>query len=213
MWPQLIEDIQLELKLLHQLLDQSAPLMQAVADDRAGEVERLAAAAMLQSFYNGVENVLDLLAERVDGDRPAGPERHEALLTGMATATDARPAVVSGELREGLRQYLEFRNSFRYSHYLRLDWSVAASLVGQCAATLERLEAELDRFLRDHAKRRLLGRPGPEGLPDYWFATPQPAAAGRRRLVGPCRPPRPPPRSAATPPRWPRSFGTYRASR
>jgi len=186
MWPQLIEDIQLELKLLHQLLDQSAPLMEAVAANRAGAVERLAAAAMLQSFYNGVENVFDLLAERVDGDRPAGPERHDVLLAAMGAATDARPAVVSGELREGLRQYLEFRNSFRYSHYFRLDWSVAASLVGQCGRTLERLEAELDRFLRGHAKRRLLGRPGPEGLPEYWFAAPQPTAAVRQRLLGPC---------------------------
>ena len=186
MCPELIEDLLLELKLLRGLLAQCAPLRDVVADATASETEKLAAASLLQSFYNGVERVFDLLAERLDGDRPAGADRHERLLTQMAAATDARPAVIGPELREGLSEYLEFRNAYRYGHYFRLDWPLMASLVDQSSATLDRLEAELDAFVREHVGKRFLGRDEPEGLPEYWFATPAepPAPAGRLRLVG-----------------------------
>ncbi len=187
MWSQLIEDIQLELKLLRRLLEQCGPMRQAVANETATETEKLAAASLLQSFYNGVENVFDLLAERIDGDRPTGPDRHETLLARMSGPAEARPAVISQELRDGLKQYLEFRNSYRYSHYFRLDWSLMAALVKQCGQTLDRLEAELDRFVREHGKRRFLGRPEPEGLPAYWFSPPDGTARRRAtKLTGPC---------------------------
>jgi len=187
MWSELIEDIQLELKLLRRLLEQCGPLRAAVANESATETEKLAAASLLQSFYNGVESVFDLLADRIDGARPAGPDRHETLLSQMSGPTETRPAVISQELRDGLKQYLEFRNSYRYSHYFRLDWALMAALVKQCAATLGRLEAELDRFVREHGKRRFLGRPEPEGLPAYWFSPPERAARRRAtKLTGPC---------------------------
>ncbi|MGB2824587.1 MAG: hypothetical protein WBF17_26670, partial [Phycisphaerae bacterium] len=187
MWQELIEDIQLEVKLLRRLLEQCGPLREAVANETATETEKLAAASLLQSFYNGVESVFDLLAERIDGDRPAGPDRHETLLAQVSGPRETRPAVISQELRDGLKQYLEFRNSYRYSHYFRLDWSLMAALVNQSEATLDRLEAELDLFIRGHGKRRLIGRPEPEGLPAYWFSSSSAARRERRRsLAGPC---------------------------
>jgi hypothetical protein len=183
MWPELIEDVQIELGLLHKLLDQTAATRRAAGGEAggaaagagaAGETEKLAAAALLQSFYNGVENVLDAVAGRVDGDRPSGADRHERLLAQLAEPRGQRPAVVSAELREGLGQYLEFRNSFRYGHWFRLDWPLMAALVGQLPQTLERLEAELDAFVRKQGKCRLLGRAEmqQDELPSYWFAPP-----------------------------------------
>ncbi|MCD6303522.1 MAG: hypothetical protein J7M21_01000, partial [Planctomycetes bacterium] len=158
MWPELIEDIQLELKLLHELLDQTAPLRRAAAGQAAvGLTEKLAAAGVLQCFYNGIENVLDMLAERADGRRPTGRERFALLLDQLSRPLADRPAVISGPLRDGLRQYLEFRNSYRYGHYFRLNWPLASALLARCGETLERFEAELDQFIRHHAGMRFLG--------------------------------------------------------
>ena len=181
MWSQLIEDILLELKLLRRLLEQTRVLRQTIAEGAPSETEKLAAASLLQSFYNGVENVFDALADRLDGGRPTGAKRHRTLLDKLAAKTDARPAVLSKDLRDGLRHYLEFRNSYRYSHYFRLDWTQMASLVSQCEATLDRLEADLDQFVREHAQQRFLGRPEPEGLPAYWFAPPEQARPPQRQ--------------------------------
>lgn len=187
MQSELVEDIQLELKLLRKLLAQSEAVREAVAEGAAAETEKLAAASLLQSFYNGVERIFDLLAERLDASRPTGEGRHEPLLDQMTEPTADRPAILSEELRAGLKQYLEFRNSYRYSHYFRLNWPLTAELVKQCGATFERLEAELDHFVREHGKMRLLGRPEPEGLPPYWFAPPTEGVPARwRALGGPC---------------------------
>lgn len=183
MQAELIEDIQLELKLLRKLLTQSAPVRQAAAEGAASETEKLAAASLLQSFYNGVENILDALAEGVDGQKPTGSDRHKQLLARMSQATPSRPAVVSAELRAGLGEYLEFRNAYRYGHHFRLDWPLMAALVAQAPATLARLEADLDHFVRQHGKQRFLGRPEPQGLPDYWFAPPSRAKADRWQTV------------------------------
>ena len=182
----LIEDIQLELKLLRRLLSQAAPVQKIIGAKTVGEVEKLAAASLLQSFYNGIENVFDALAERLDGDRPAGPHRHGVLLEQMAQRAEWRPAVITADLRGGLEQYLEFRNSYRYGHHFRLDWPLMARLVKECEPTLDRFEAELDRFMRDYAKRRLVRRPQPVGLPDYWFAPPKPRRTVDRPMVTAC---------------------------
>ena len=183
----LIEDILLELKLLRKLLEQSEPVRCAVVDGSAAQTEKLAAASVLQSFYNGVENILDALAERLDAHRPTGERRHEALLAQMAQPRGDRPAVISPELRGGLEQYLEFRNAYRYGHYFRLDWPLTAALIRQCGQTLERVEADLDHFVREHGKQRFLGRDEPQGLPAYWFAPPEASRPQRlRALGGPC---------------------------
>jgi len=172
-WPELIEDIQLELKLLRELLERTAEMRRTVADAKPDQTAKLAAATLLQSFYNGIEKVLDAMAERVDGDRPEGEDRHGRLLAQMAEPRGDRPAVISGPLRDGLAAYLEFRNSYRYGYYFRLDWPQAAGLIEQCEATLDRFERDLDTFFREHAGCRLIGRPQPEGLPEFWFAPPQ----------------------------------------
>ncbi len=187
-WPELIEEVQLELTLLRRLIDDTAGLRRTVGEGAGDEVAKLAAAAMLQSFYNGVENVLDAFARRVDDDRPTGQGRHQQLLRRMGEIFGDRPPVLSPELRDGLAEYLEFRNSFRYGHHFRLDWSLAAALVEQAPATLDRFEAELDRFVRDVAARRLIGRERQVEPPAYWFAPPPAETRGgrARKLLGPC---------------------------
>ena len=63
-WHDLIEDVRIELGLLHQLADESADLVASVKTHRDRATEHLAAAAVLQSFYNGAENILAAVAER-----------------------------------------------------------------------------------------------------------------------------------------------------
>lgn len=71
----------------------------ARSDDYLGSV-----ALDLQSFYQGVERSLDLIAKTVDGRVPSGEQWHHDLLAQMAEEIDGvRPAVVS----EGTRPFLD----------------------------------------------------------------------------------------------------------
>src|SRR5881394_2614772 len=73
-------------------------------------------AGVLQSFYNGVENILKRIAKVVDGGVPRSAEWHRDLLTSMSQPTKDRPALVDAPLLDVLRDYLGFRHIAR-THY------------------------------------------------------------------------------------------------
>ncbi len=69
---ELSQEIELELSLLSDLLDRydsviSPPLK------KPDEISMLAIAGILNSFYNGVENILKRIAVRIDCSLPDGP--------------------------------------------------------------------------------------------------------------------------------------------
>ena len=123
-WPELIEDVRIELGLLHQLIEESADLVRAVKAGKPSRTECLAAGAALQTFYNGVESIFRLLAERIDGswDEAAADTPRLALLEAMTRDTDQRKAVIDAPLAEQLRRYTDFREAFRYARLFRLKW-------------------------------------------------------------------------------------------
>lgn len=162
----LSESIRLELTLLRQLMDESADLLTAVRDEHPTPADRLAAATMLLSFYNGVEHMLRQVAEEVDDDLPTGTNARNMLLPQLAQANDKRPAVISSQCSHELHQYLKFRESFRYGHFFQLTWETLAPLAVNCPVTLTRLENELADF---QATIGAAEAPGPHAdLPAYW---------------------------------------------
>jgi len=110
-------------------------------------VEIDAIAALLHSFYTGVENLFKRISIALDGGFPKSPAWHIQLLDSMARPTENRGAVISSDLRTALRTYLDFRHVFRHAYTFELNWSKMAPLVVDCPATFRKLEQELTRFL------------------------------------------------------------------
>jgi len=117
---------------------------------RAGvptEEELLAAGAILQSFYNGVENVFRVVARHTG----SLPEResgwHVVLLGSMAQARPGRRAVISEGLKGELAEYLAFRHVFRSAYTHVLGWEKMAPLVKGLAGTFEAFRRELTQFM------------------------------------------------------------------
>lgn len=106
-----------------------------------------ALAAILHAFYNGIENLFKRIAVALDGGSPRTQAWHSTLLDSMKCAGATRPAVITEELGELLHEYLNFRHVFRHAYSFELRWARMKHLVHSSADTLERLEAELDRFL------------------------------------------------------------------
>jgi len=102
---------------------------------------------MLHSFYNGVENIFKRIALELEGEVPAGSSWHSELLDRMARSTGSLPPVISGELRDTLKKYLQFRHVFRSAYSFLLRWDKMAPLALDCETTLRKLEAELAAFL------------------------------------------------------------------
>jgi hypothetical protein len=114
-WDSLREQVTVEPEQLHRLLEMYRPLVERCANDAPNDIELSALAAMLHSFYNGIENIFKRVAEELDGGSPSGEFWHRKLLDSMKTPRTSRPAAVSGELTERLDDYLTFRHLFRHA--------------------------------------------------------------------------------------------------
>lgn len=146
------KQIAVERQQLNLLLAVHRPLFVRSASETPTEIEISALAAMLHSFYTGIENIFKRVVLELGDTLPAGESWHRELLDSMTDPGLARAAVISMPLRDRLREYLRFRHVFRQAYLFQLRWDKMSSLVLGCDETLRLLEAELDDFLQASEK-------------------------------------------------------------
>lgn len=79
--------------------------------------EVLIPAALLHHFYTAIETVLSRVVMALEGSVPGGADSHSHLLTVSALEiTGTRPALITAESRESLRELLGFRHLFRHGY-------------------------------------------------------------------------------------------------
>jgi hypothetical protein len=147
-WDKLCKQIDVERHQLHRLLETHRPVLEKCAVSPPSEIELSGLAALLGSFYNGVENILKRTAAELGDPLPSGEAWHKELLDEMAEATAHRKAVITAALRGRRKEYMEFRHFFRHAYVFTLRWDRMKGLVLGCEETLRQLEAQLDSFLR-----------------------------------------------------------------
>ena len=122
------------------------PLLAKCAVSSPDYIELSALAAMLHSFYNGIENIFKRTTLELGDRMPDGESWHKNLLDGMTEATGNRNAVLSPHLRSRTKEYMEFRHVFRHAYNFDLRWDRMKTLVLGCEETRQLLEGELDKF-------------------------------------------------------------------
>lgn len=147
MWDRLARQVQVEFEQLERLLATHRTLLERSEMDEPHGIELSALAAMLHSFYTGVENLFKRVAVEIDGHVPEGDLWHRALLDQMAAPTGQRPPVISAELRDALHQYLGFRHVFRQAYTFDLRWEKMRGLVLNCSSALRDVREALDALL------------------------------------------------------------------
>jgi hypothetical protein len=140
--------IAVEQEQINRLLEIHRPLLRQCQNVAPNGIELSALAALLHSFYTGVENIFKRVAFDLDRHLPSGQTWHRDLLEQMARGGEHRPAVISQALRGTLREYLQFRHVFRSAYSFDLDWEKMSGLVLNCEDVWRRLEAEMTTFLQ-----------------------------------------------------------------
>lgn len=106
-----------------------------------------AAALNIHGFYAGLERIFALIADRVDGSLPSGPNWHHDLLRQIAAEMPGiRPAALMSDLVPTLDRYRGFRHVVRNVYAYVLDPRLIAVLVEDLPETNERLHTELAVF-------------------------------------------------------------------
>jgi hypothetical protein len=101
-----------------------------------------------------IEKILKLIALDLDKKIPSSESWHRDLLSQMAAATDARPAVITTDLVTRLAEVLAFRHLFRGASIALMRWDKLSPLVANADGVHEATVRELSQF------QRFL-RPGP----------------------------------------------------
>ncbi|MFG6084187.1 hypothetical protein ACEUZ9_000436 [Paracoccus litorisediminis] len=70
----------------------------------------------VHNAYNGIEQILEDVAQGVDGDKPVGGSMHSALLDQMSQDTGLRPAIVSEDDYPAYDDLRRFRHLFRHAY-------------------------------------------------------------------------------------------------
>lgn len=129
-----------------------------LAKTGAGVPDRLtvyAAAAILHSFYTGIEKVLLHVAPALNGGAPQQRAWHRLLLEQMSRPLPGvRPAVLSEDAARALDGYLGFRHRFRNVYGFDLDWAKIRALLEHLDETWALVGKDLgafEGFVRDLA--------------------------------------------------------------
>lgn len=101
----------------------------------------------LHGLYSGLERIFELVAEVIDGVKPAGENWHQVLLKQMANEVPGlRPAVISGDSFQKLNEYRGFRHVVRNVYTFKFDPEKIHRLVDKAPEMLRQVNSELLAF-------------------------------------------------------------------
>lgn len=144
--------ISFEIAQIDQLLATYSDLLEAIQTQAPDIVQTTAAASLLHSFYNGIENIFKLVASKIDRVVLEGHAWHHQLIEQMAMHTNHRAAVISIETADLLMGYLSFRHFYRHSYSFFLEWARMEGLIQDLAKVWQIAKDEIQAFLEGHAK-------------------------------------------------------------
>ena len=103
--------------------------------------------SVMHSFYNGLENIFEIIAKNIDGNVPSGNKSHQELLHQMASENSRRMEILDEELYFKLREYATFRHFYRHAYSFQLDWEKMKNLVENINIVWNQVKIRLENIL------------------------------------------------------------------
>ena len=101
----------------------------------------------LQSFYTGIEHILEDIARTLENSLPSGSGWHVDLLTQMSGEIEGvRPAVISQETRNSLDEFLGFRHVVRNVYAFNLRAGRLNGLIEDLPGCFDAVQSDLVSF-------------------------------------------------------------------
>ena len=104
--------------------------------------------SVLHSFYNGLENIFEIIAKNIDGEIPTGNKSHQELLHQMASENSYRKEILSEELYFKLREYATFRHFYRHAYSFQLNWDKMEPLIDNLFDVWKNIKLSLKDFTK-----------------------------------------------------------------
>jgi hypothetical protein len=144
----LARKITLEVENIDRLFADSKPLFDLCKIRQPDFIEASAIALILHSFYNGVENILLLIA-KYENKVPSGTNWHTQLFDQAFLATEKRDALFTDDNKMSLKEYLTFRHFIRHAYAYSIDATRLQPLILNAEATWEITKRNIIAFIGD----------------------------------------------------------------
>jgi hypothetical protein len=141
--------IAFEISQIDEALRNSKTLLDLCKSQEPDFVEKSAAALLLHSFYNGIENILTLVFKNIDKELPNGIKWHKELLDRAFEKTNNRKYIFREEIKETLNDYLEFRHFIRHNYSFQIKWEKMEDLVNGLESIWAITKDDLKIFIED----------------------------------------------------------------
>lgn len=105
--------------------------------------------SVLHSFYNGLENIFEIIAKNIDRSVPNGNKSHQELLHQMANKNEIRNEIINEDLYLKLREYATFRHFYRHAYSFQLNWEKMKPLVENVQIVWNEVKLCLKKFIED----------------------------------------------------------------
>lgn len=142
------QKIEFEISQLDEHISKSSILIQKCKLREPDYIELCAVGSIIQSYYNGIENILLLISKNIDGITPNHVKWHSDLLSSMCIDSEKRPFVFSTQLKASLTEYMNFRHFFRHSYGYSIKWDKVKHLFLGLLDNWESVKAELAAFIK-----------------------------------------------------------------
>lgn len=142
------QKILFEISQIDEHLSKSSILIKKCKLQEPDYVELCAIGSIIQSFYNGIENIFLLIAKNVDESVPNKGKWHSELLANMSVCTEEREAVISVRLKTILTDYMNFRHFFRHSYGYSIKWEKVSYLFLELDNNWTNIKQELQSFCK-----------------------------------------------------------------
>jgi hypothetical protein len=141
--------IAFEISQIDKLLNDSKPLLDLCKLKTPDFIEISAAAMLLHSFYNGIENILRFIIKFYDTELPNDIKWHMELLEKAFISNENRKEIFNIELQQPLEEYLKFRHFVRHSYGFQLDWERMEDLVMEINTVWDKVKSDINAFVED----------------------------------------------------------------
>lgn len=103
--------------------------------------------SVLHSFYNGLENIFEIIAKKINGKVPTGNKSHQELLHQMASKNSTRMEIINEDMYLKLREYATFRHFYRHTYSFQLNWAKMEPLVNNLYYIWTKIKLDLEKFI------------------------------------------------------------------
>ena len=138
-----------EISQIDKLLDDSKPLLDLCGLKKPDYIETSAAAMTLNSFYNGIENILIMILKHYHEKLPHGEKWHIELLDKAFVPNGDRNQILKIELLKPLEEYLKTRHFIRHTYGFYLEWARIEDLFKNIKTILQKVKEDLHSFMNN----------------------------------------------------------------